>query len=80
MSGFHTIDNAAKPFLLALVPPLDEGAYCKAMAEMKAVEANYDPETQTSNIPVYAGTSQTFSTTGTGLAGLVDSDSKATDG
>ena len=80
MSGVHTIDKAVKPFLLALVAPLDEGVYGKAMAEMKAVEASYDPASQTSNIPVYAGTSQTFSTTGTGLGGLVDSDSKATDG
>lgn len=80
MTLVQSTDQAGKPFLLALVPPLDDRIYIKAIAEMKALEAAYDPESQTSNIPVYAGTSRTFVTTGTGVAGLVDSDSRASDG
>lgn len=80
MTLAHAIEKSGKPFLLALVPPLDEELYSKALAEMRAVEASYDPESQTSNIPVYAGTSQTFVTTGTGPGGFADSDSKASDG
>ena len=80
MSLVNEFKKTSKPFLLALVPPLDVNLYNIAMAEMKAVEVSYDPQSQTSNIPVYAGTSQTYVTTGTGLAGMVDSDSKASDG
>lgn len=79
MSFAYVTDKAAKPFLLALVPPLEEYLYSKAIAEMKALETSYDPESQTSNIPVYAGTALTYVTTLTGVLYGLDSDSEASD-
>ena len=72
--------SSPKPFLLALVPPLAEATHDEAVRAMREVEASYDPESQTSNVPLYAGTQRTYVTTGTGLLGVVDSDSKASDG
>lgn len=68
------------PFLMHIFEPLDEASYKEAIESTAAVGASYDAHTQTSNIPIYAGTSATYSTTGTGVAGAVDSDSKRSDG
>lgn len=78
-SQLTTVEKARLPFLLSLVQPLDESLYEEALLSMNALEKGYDAKSQTSNIPVYAGTSLTYVTTGTGLAGLVDSDTKAKD-
>ncbi len=59
-------ESASLPFILNFVEKIDDVAYKKAVDEYELLIEKYDPKTQTSNIPVYAGTSLTYRSTGTG--------------
>ena len=48
------------PFTLSFVERLDQALYDEAIKGSEILKQSYDPETQTSNIPIYAGTSLTY--------------------
>jgi hypothetical protein len=54
------------PLVLELADKPDFQIYEEAMRGHELLKSAYDPETQTSNIPSYAGTSLTYATTYTG--------------
>lgn len=66
------------PFTLSFVERLDQALYDEAIKGSEILKESYDPETQTSNIPVYAGTSLTYDDTYTGLLASTD-DTKQSD-
>jgi hypothetical protein len=76
----QTFDETATsvPFTLSFVERLDQALYDEAIKDSEILKQSYDPETQTSNIPVYAGTSLTYSDTHSGLLSSKD-DSKESD-
>ena len=55
------------PFTLSFVERLDQALYDEAIKGSEILKQSYDPETQTSNIPIYAGTSLTYDDTYSGL-------------
>jgi hypothetical protein len=65
----QTLDETAisVPFTLSFVERLDQALYDEAIKGSEILKQSYDPETQTSNIPIYAGTSLTYSDTRCGL-------------
>lgn len=69
------------PFLLNLVEDVDEATYGEAIRESEALQDTYDPVTQTSRVPIYAGTSRTYTSTWTGTWSGTDKhdDSKVSD-
>jgi len=56
------------PFTLNFVEKLDPILYDEAIRISEILKESYDPETQISNIPVYSGTTLTYSDTGGGLS------------
>ena len=54
------------PFTLNFVEKLDPALYDEAIQSSEIVRQSYDPETQTSNISIYAGTSLTYEDTTSG--------------
>ncbi len=69
------------PFLATFIPPWDIDKNALAIEEAIASHGHYDPISQTSNIPLSAGTSQTFTTTKSGGPIVFSGDdSKPTDG
>ena len=54
------------PFLLGLTEEIDKEMYDKAITSAEIIKEAYDPKTQTSNIPAYAGSSLTYMTKTTG--------------
>ncbi|WP_027255426.1 hypothetical protein [Planktothrix agardhii] len=71
-----TFDRPARavPFTLSFVERLDQALYDEAIKGSEILKQSYDPETQTSNIPIYAGTSLTYDNTNSGpLMGTDDS-------
>jgi hypothetical protein len=54
------------PFTLSFVEGIDQKMYDKATSESAAIKESYDPETQTSNIDIYAGTALTYTDSMTG--------------
>ncbi|MEG4575605.1 hypothetical protein QUA56_23460 [Microcoleus sp. N3A4] len=77
----QTLDRPASsvPFTLNFVEKLDPALYDRAIQDSEILKQSYDPETQTSNIPVSAaGTSLTYRDTTTGILGAKD-DSKESD-
>ncbi len=65
----QTFDETARlvPFTLSFVERLDQALYDEAIKGSEILTQSYDPETQTSNIPIYAGTSLTYDSTLSGL-------------
>jgi len=66
------------PFTLSFVERLDQALYDEAIKDSEILTQSYDPETQTSNIPIYAGTSLTYGASHSGLLSGKD-DTKQTD-
>ncbi len=56
--------NISLPFVLHFVEDLDSGLYQKAHLDSQRLNDSYDPHSQTSSIPIYAGTSLTYRGTG----------------
>lgn len=56
-----------KPFLLGFVKGISRAEYQGVARDAKAIKDCYDPYTQTSNIPHYAGSYLTYSDTTTGM-------------
>jgi hypothetical protein len=48
------------PFTLCFLEEVPQEMYNQAIAESELLKSSYNPETQTSNIPLYAGTSLTY--------------------
>ncbi|MDQ2098579.1 MAG: hypothetical protein QQW96_13130 [Tychonema bourrellyi B0820] len=76
----QTLDRPASsvPFTLNFVEKLDPALYDQAIQDSEMLKQSYDPETQTSNIAIYAGTSLTYSNTRCGLLPH-DDDTKQSD-
>jgi hypothetical protein len=69
------------PFIASYPPDWDRAETEHAIAEATAGGFHYDPIRQISNIPLEAGTSQTYRTTRSGgPVYFSDDDSKVTDG
>jgi len=62
------------PFTLLFSEKLDPSLYAKAIKESQELADTYNPETQTSDFSIYAGTTQTWSKTG-----FFGTDQEATD-
>lgn len=77
----QTLDETAisMPFTLSFVERLDQALYDEAIKDSEILTQSYDPETQTSNIPIYAGTSLTYSDTNSGVLGIVQDDTEQSD-
>ncbi len=56
--------NNTVPFILNYLEEIEEGRYNKAVQDSVELLNSYNPETQTSNIPIYAGTELTYVSTG----------------
>lgn len=63
---FLTDSQVRLPLALALASEPDVGGYREMVALDRDIRASYDPVTQTSSIPAYAGTTGTVCATGTG--------------
>ena len=76
----QTFDETAisVPFTLSFVERLDPALYDQAIQDSELLKQSYDPKTQTSNIPIYAGTTMTYDDTLSGLL-LGKDDSKESD-
>jgi hypothetical protein len=77
----QTLDRPASsvPFILNFVEKLDPALYDQAIQDSEILKQSYDPETQTSNIPVSAaGTVLTYSNTASGVFANKD-DTKQSD-
>ena len=57
------------PFTLSLVEKLDESLYDEAIENSRILEESYNPETQTSDLSIYAGTSLTYEKSWSGFLG-----------
>ena len=66
------------PFTLSFVERLDQALYDQAIKGSEILKQSYDPETQTSNIPIYAGTSLTYDGTNSNIVWTRD-DSEQSD-
>ncbi len=51
------------PFTLCFLEEVPQEMYDQAITESELLKSSYNPETQTSNIPLYAGTSLTYGDT-----------------
>ena len=67
------------PFTLNFVEKLDPVLYDEAIKSSEMVRQSYDPETQTSNISIYAGTTLSYDDSFSGLLGLSKDDTNQTD-
>lgn len=69
----HKFDSSS-PLALVLEGEPDRLAYQEAVHLAELISASYDPVTQTSNIPAYAGTNATvcFKVTGMGVRAVSD--------
>ncbi|MEK9510676.1 hypothetical protein AAEJ74_02980 [Limnospira fusiformis PMC 851.14] len=67
--------TSSMPFTLNFVDKIDPALYEQAIQDSQILKESYDPETQTSNIPISAaGTSLTYNDTTSGiLSGKDDS-------
>jgi hypothetical protein len=71
----QTLERPASsvPFTLNFVEKIDPALYDQAIQDSQILKESYDPETQTSNIPVFAaGTSLTYRDTSSGIFSLKD--------
>jgi hypothetical protein len=62
----QTLERTAKPFTLNFVEPVASALYDEAIKSSEILQQSYNPETQTSNISIYAGTSLTYEDTTSG--------------
>ncbi len=62
----QTLEKPANsvPFTLCFLEEVPQEMYDQAITESELLKSSYNPETKTSNIPVYAGTTLTYRTTG----------------
>jgi hypothetical protein len=66
------------PFTLLFSEKLDSSLYTDAIKDSQKLADTYNPETQTSDFSIYAGTTLTYDTTCTGLL-CGDSDTEQSD-
>ena len=66
------------PFTLIFSEKIDLNLYHEAIKDSKKLADTYDPETQTSDFSIYAGTTQTYDNTNSGFWNSTD-DSNLTD-
>ena len=69
----------ATPFILNFLEPLDNEACEQAVAEHHSAVQSYSPQTQTSDMDIWAGTSRTYKSTYCGLFGGKVDDSELED-
>jgi hypothetical protein len=76
-----TFDRPARavPFTLSFVERLDPALYDQAIQDSEILKQFYDPKTQTSNIPIYAGTTMTYNDTYSGFLNSSRDDSEESD-
>ncbi len=55
------------PFTLLFSEELDPSLYTEAIKDSQKLADTYNPETQTSDFSIYAGTTQTFDNTCSGI-------------
>jgi hypothetical protein len=67
------------PFTLSFVERIDPKIYDKAINESAEIKESYNPETQTSNIDIYAGTALTYTDSMTGTFIGIKDDVNQTD-
>lgn len=77
----QTLDETAisVPFTLSFVERLDQAFYDQAIQDSEVLKQSYDPKTQTSNIPIYAGTTMTYDDTYSGFLNSSRDDSEESD-
>lgn len=66
------------PFTLIFSEKLDPSLYAEAIKGSQELAGSYNPETQTSNFSIYAGTTMTYDNTGT-IMGFGEDDTRQTD-
>lgn len=72
--------TSSMPFTLNFVDKIDPALYEQAIQDSQILKESYDPETQTSNIPIFAaGTALTYDHTWTGFMSSSKDDSKQCD-
>jgi len=67
------------PFTLNFIEKLDTVLYDDAIQSSEMIRQSYDPETQISNISVYAGTNLTYDATTSGGIFYTNDDSEQSD-
>ena len=67
------------PFTLLFSEKLDPSLYTEALKDSQKLADTYNPETQTSDFSIYAGTAQTFTNSYSGFARYTVDDSNVTD-
>jgi hypothetical protein len=67
------------PFTLCFVKEIDKNLYEEAVNDSELLKISYNPETQTSNIPVYAGTSLTYRDSYSGILNTSKDDTEQSD-
>lgn len=71
--------TSSVPFTLNFVEKIDTALYEQAIQDSQILKESYDPETQTSNLPVFAaGTALTYMNTHSGVLSNKD-DTKQSD-
>ncbi len=66
------------PFTLSFVQGIDRNMYNRAVIDSEALQESYNPETQLSNVSIYAGTTLTYDSSLSGLLKFSD-DTEQTD-
>lgn len=66
-------------FVLSFLGQPDLAGHAEGVRMAKALRDHYDPISQTSTVPAYAGTSATYCGTGTGYLPFPDDDDKRDD-
>lgn len=66
------------PFAILFFKKLDSSLYTEALKDSQKLADTYNPETQTSDYSIYAGTTLTYESTSTGILGT-DSDTEQSD-
>lgn len=67
------------PFTLCFLEEVPQEMYDQAITESELLKSSYNPETQTSNIPVYAGTSLTYRDSYCGILNTSKDDTEQSD-
>ena len=67
------------PFTLLFSEKLDSSLYTEALKDSQKLADTYNPETQTSDFPIYAGTTQTFNNSYSGFWRPAIDDSNVSD-
>jgi len=66
------------PFTLLFSEKIDPSLYAEAIKDSEKLADTYNPETQTSDFSIYAGTNLTYDTSGT-VMGFGEDDTRQTD-